>query len=95
MTPEQKLMALMAAHTPKKPDPDFEYEVLERVARLQAIWRFTRLAMAVVIGGGVLVALVLGVMQGDAARILPVVAAAVGASAMAALVVWTLRRAES
>ena len=92
MTPEQKLMALMAADTPKQPDPVFEYAVMERLARLRAVERFSRLAMAVVAGGGVLMALTWAAAQGQMAQALPIVAA-VGASSIAALVIWTLRRA--
>lgn len=93
MTPEQKLIALMSVQTPKQPDPTFEFAVLERVARRRAVERFTRLAMAVVVAGGVFTALVWGALQGEAVQTLSGVAAAVGSAAIAGLVVWTLRRA--
>ena len=95
MTPEEKLMALMAAHTPKHPDPAFDLSVMERLVRRQAFERFSRMLMAVVVGSGVLIALSWGALNGEMANTLPIVMAAMGASAIAGLVIWTLGRAQS
>lgn len=92
MTPEQKLMALMAADTPKQPDPAFEFAVLERLARRRAFERFSRFAIMAVVAGGLCLALLSAAVHGQVVQALPLLAA-VGAAAIAGLVVWTVKRA--
>ncbi|WP_292053002.1 MULTISPECIES: hypothetical protein [unclassified Brevundimonas] len=95
MTPEEKLMALMASYAPKQPDPAFDLSVMERLARRQAFERFSRMLMAVVVVSGLMIALAWGALYGQMADTLPIVMAAMGASAIAGLVVWTLGRAQA
>lgn len=92
MTPERKLMALMAADTPPSQDPIFEIAVLEKLARLRAVERFSRMVAMIVVMSGLVVALGWAMVKGNPGTSLPMIAA-VGASGIAALVVWTLRRA--
>lgn len=92
MTPEQKLIALMQAQTPPLHDPLFEIGVQEKLARHRAFERFSRMSMAVVVLSGLTAALGWAVVQGQASASLPILTA-VGASAMAGLVVWTVGRA--
>lgn len=92
MTPEQKLQALFAASSPPENDYGFEIAVLERLVKQRAINRFTHLAMRMLVAGGLLVAMVWAVSQGQVASLMPLLSAA-GACALAGLVIWTLRRA--
>jgi len=94
MTPEQKLQALMAAHTPPKTDLLFELEVQERVAHQWAVDRFIRMSMAVVVFGGLLVAMVWAVIQSDTTA-LASISAAIGAGGIAGLLIWNLRRVQA
>lgn len=92
MTPEQKLMALMAADTPKQPDPAFEFAVLERVAKQRAVASFIFRLAQIIAGGGVLVACGWALQVGDTASFLAVLAALASMS-VAGLVVWVTGRA--
>lgn len=92
MTPEQKLMALMAADTPPAQDPLFEIAVQEKLARQRAVARFSSQAMLAVLFSGVLIGL-LSVLVSSGTAGLWSMMAAVGSAGLAALVVWSLRRA--
>ena len=91
MTPEQKLMALMAMDTPKQPDPAFEYAVLKRVAKQRAVDAFAHMLAKIVVGGGVLMACAWALQAGDSAAVVSVLMS-VGALSLAGLIVWTLGR---
>lgn len=93
MTPEQKLQALFSAASPPVNDYAFEIAVLERVARQRAMGRFTHLAILILIGSGLLAALALAMRAGNIASLMPIMAA-IAASSLAALVIWTMRRAK-
>lgn len=92
MTPEQKLMALMAMDTPKQPDPVFEYAVLKRVAKQRAVAAFAHMLAKIVVGGGVLMACAWALQAGDSAAVVSVLMS-VGALSVAGLIVWVLGRA--
>lgn len=92
MTPEQKLMALMALDTPKQPDPVFEYAVLKRVAKQRAVDAFAHMLAKIVVGGGVLMACAWALQAGDSAAVVSVLMS-VGALSVAGLIVWVLGRA--
>jgi hypothetical protein len=91
MTPEQKLMALMAMDTPTQPDPPFEYAVLKRVAKQRAVAAFAYMLAKIVVGGGVLLACAWALQAGDTVSVLSVLMS-VGALGVAGLIVWTLGR---
>lgn len=88
---EQKLQALFAASKPEA-DYGFEIAVLERLAKQRALTRFTHLAMAMVVAGGLLVALIWALDRGQVLALMPMFAAC-GAAAVAGLVIQTLGRA--
>ena len=94
MTPEQKLQALFLAQNPPSQDYGFEIAVLERIAKQRAISRFTHLAMFIAAVSGLFAALVWSMETGRTASLMAMLAA-IGACAVAALVVWTMERARA
>lgn len=94
MTPEQKLQALFSAQNPPPQDYGFDIAVLERIARQRAISRFTHMAMFIAVTGGLFSALVWSMETGRTASLV-LMLAAIGACAVAALVVWTMERARA
>lgn len=92
MTPEQKLQALFAAQNPPEQDFGFEIAVLDRIAKQRAVTRFTHLAMMMVVGGGLLTAMMWALHTGRMASVLPVLAS-IAASGVAALVIRTMEAA--
>lgn len=94
LIPEQKLAALFAASKPVEQDYGFEIAVLERIGKQRAITRFTHLAMLIVVAGGLLAALLWAMQAGNITSLMPILAA-IAASSIAALVVWTLGRARA
>jgi hypothetical protein len=90
MTPEQKLEALFAAQAPAARDFAFELAVMERVGRRRALARFTRLGLMTLAGSSLLLAAGWAVDAGELGAMIPLLAGAAG-SALAGLVVWTVR----
>lgn len=93
MTPEQKLQALFAAQHPRQPDLSFDLVVMGRIARRRAVSRFVHLSMLIVVVAGVLAGAMLTLDAGQG-QALSGLLAGIGAGALAALVVWNVRRAE-
>lgn len=94
MTPEQKLQALFVAQNPPVQDLGFEIAVLDRIAKQRAVMRFTHLAMMMVMGGGLLAAIMRAMETGRMASAVPVLAS-IAAAGVAALVIWTMERARA